>query len=140
MLIDKDSFPRVAVPSMNATHEEEIALINGLDDLISAKLAGEDVEAALAEAIEAFRQHVEQHFANEEALMQQFNFPVFPIHKGEHDRVRQLVHSICDNWQDSAGFEDFVEFIRVELPDWLNEHVSTMDMVTAHFLSEQGVT
>ena len=134
MNIQNIDLPQVAVPSMNATHTEELALLR---DLLSALDA--DDAARAAELATAFAVHVEEHFAREERLMEQYGFPPYPIHKGEHDRMRPLVAEMCAGADNAEGRARLAGFIREEFLPWLTSHVSTMDTATAHFLAMQGV-
>ncbi len=126
--------PRVAVASMNATHAEELAIIERL----LAALAEDDAAAAQA-AAEDFARHVEEHFSREERLMERHGFPPYPIHKGEHDRVRAVVAQACAGLDTAEGRERLKAFIERDFLPWLVNHVSTLDTATAHFLAMQGV-
>ena len=128
--------PQVAVASMNATHEEELALLRELAALLAdPDAAPEDLEKAIA----AFRDHVETHFSREEKLMETYGFPPYPIHRAEHDRMRRLVTELCYGWRTEAGRAALQRFVTQEFPDWLTQHVETMDFVTAQFLAMHGV-
>ncbi len=130
------SLPQVAVASMNATHEEELALLHALADLLAEPDAAPE---RLEEAVKAFRDHVEAHFSREEKLMETYGFPPYPIHRAEHDRMRHLVAELCDGWRTPEGRAALQRFVTQEFPDWLTQHVETMDFVTAQFLAMHGV-
>ena len=134
MTVQTLDLPQVAVASMNATHAEEVALLR---DLLSALDA--DDAARAAELATAFAVHVEEHFAREERLMEQYGFPPYPIHKSEHDRMRPVVAELCAGADSAEGRAALARFIREEFLPWLSSHVATMDTATAHFLSMQGV-
>ena len=119
---------------MNATHTEEVALLRDLLSALDADDAARAMELATALAV-----HVEEHFAREERLMEQYGFPPYPIHKSEHDRMRALVAEHCAGADSAEGRAALARFIREELLPWLNSHVATMDTATAHFLAMQGV-
>ena len=61
-------------------------------------------------------EHTVRHFAGEERLMEEYKFPPFPIHLSEH----------------VFALED----LRAAESNWLDERISTMDTVTARFLSK----
>ncbi len=133
-IIQGFDIPQVAVPSMNATHAEELDLLRNLLAALEA-----DDAARAAELATAFAVHVEEHFSREERLMEQHGFPPYPIHKSEHDRMRPMVAELCADVDDAAGRAALAHFIREEFLPWLSSHVATMDMATAHFLSMHGV-
>lgn len=126
--------PQVAVESMNATHAEELNLIAGL----LRSLEQDDVPGVM-QAATAFAVHVEEHFAREERLMEQYGFPPYPIHKHEHEQMRPLVAQACANVDTPQGREELRRFIEQQFLPWLENHVATMDTATAHFLAMQGV-
>ncbi len=136
MLIAKDAIPQVAIDIMNEVHDEEVVLLNDIDALIERRLSGEDVEEALGARIEELMEHVEFHFSNEERLMRETGVPVYPIHRGEHDRVRDELGAICADWRSEEGFARFAAYIRQTMPPWFANHVATMDTVTAHMMSQ----
>ncbi len=135
MLIEEGFIPVVALDVMNEVHDEEIELLNELDVLIAKREAGEDVEAELAAKINEFVAHVEFHFSNEENMMRETGVPVYPIHKGEHDRVRAELQEAVADWRSEAGFVLFASHIRHTIPQWFADHVATMDNVTAQMMS-----
>lgn len=136
MLIAKDSIPLVALDVMNEVHAEEIVLLNDLDALIGQRRSGTDVDEALGVKINELLQHVEYHFSNEERMMRETGVPVYPIHKGEHDRVRADLNMICADWRSDDGFARLTTYIRETIPAWFANHVATMDTVTAQMMSQ----
>jgi len=126
--------PQVMVPSMNATHAEEVEILQQL----AAALEAED-DAAIAAAADALAAHVEVHFSREEDNMRTHHFPPYPVHKGEHDRMRAIVREVCAGHGSPEGRETLKRFVNEEFPAWLNQHVSTLDTVTAQYLAMQGV-
>lgn len=125
--------PRVALASMNATHAEELDIIERL----LAALKADDAAATQAAARD-FLAHVEEHFSREERLMEQYGFPPYPIHKAEHERMRQQVARACAALDAPPGRAALLRFLREEFLPWLQGHVATMDTATAHFLAMQG--
>ena len=126
--------PEVAVASMNATHAEEMEILQRL----LAALASDTAEAAAA-AAEEFLRHVEAHFGREERLMEQYGFPPYPMHKGEHDQMRALVANACGDVGTAEGRARLRAFLERDFLPWLVNHVTTMDTVTAQFLAMHGV-
>ena len=84
-LIYAEQVEFMSVDAMQATHENEIAILNAIDKLAihveRGKATLEELEAKVNEYIE----HVNAHFANEEKLMQENDFPAYEMHKMAHD-------------------------------------------------------
>lgn len=91
--------------------------------------------AAFAAAFELFTQHLVDHFAREEALMKETNFFASSCHAGEHARVlnecaRQVEAA-------KAGRLMFAQaYLREQIPDWFQNHLATMDSVTANHIRQ----
>jgi hemerythrin len=135
MLIDKTRFPRVALDSMNAVHDEEIDSLNRLAELVAQRRQGEDVEPVIAQLLEAFLPHVEAHFRAEEEQMQAAGFPPYPVHKQEHDRVLAELHERYAIWRNRGDSTELERYLLEDVPSWFEQHVASMDLVTARFLA-----
>jgi len=137
-VVDKASIHLVEVDSMNTIHHEEADMLNELDELMRQHEAGTIDDARLDAKLDEFLHHMTAHFAGEEAQMRAIQFPPYPIHKSEHDfqigRARQLI----EEWKQSRNLAPLADYLRAELPQWLDQHIATMDKVTAHFFSMNG--
>ncbi len=140
MLMDKNQLPVVAIESMNKTHADEVDIINELYDLIASSLNGNSLDEELDRAISQFRDHVDHHFSSEEKLMEQSGFPAYSVHKGEHDRVRAVLFSIIDLWQETRIIQPLADYLENVHPNWAKNHIATMDTMTAHFISQSSRT
>ncbi len=130
-----DDIPVIAVGSMNDTHHEEVALVNTLGDLLRQADAGETDEVAISSALQQWLEHTEQHFAGENELMQKYGFPPYSIHAQEHASALENLRHTIDDWNADHSIEALSEYVFSTWPQWFNQHVSSMDFVTAQFLS-----
>jgi len=130
----QDQLPMVALASMNDTHLEEMLLINQLETLAQeAKL--EEIPKALQELLE----HTKIHFSNEEKMMSETNFPVFPAHKAEHDRHLHELESVINYFEKHQEPSAITAYIQGTLAPWLINHVQTMDTITAMHLQKNNM-
>ena len=129
------AIPEIAVASMNATHREEVELINQLGLLLEQAVSGKVDETAITEKLNEWVEHTRQHFESENRLMEEFAFPALPIHRNEHERVLSLIESLQKKWIETRNPEPLAEFIFTQWPQWFNMHVNSMDMVTAQFIN-----
>jgi hemerythrin len=121
------NYPQVALDFMNRDHAEFVSLRDKLLGLLSAQAPDAVVDTLLDELLA----HTRRHFAEEERLMQEANFPPYPVHKGEHDRVLDDMQARIGNWKqgrDAAALRDWLDRA---VGDWFSSHVGTMDFVTA---------
>jgi hemerythrin-like metal-binding protein len=73
------------------------------------------------------------HFKGEEVMMQEKNFPPYPFHKGEHDKVLSIMNDIFLKWKETNDIQVLKQYFIEELPQWLVQHIQSMDTVTAMF-------
>jgi hemerythrin len=134
-LIKKEAIPAVALTEMNDVHYEEIVIINQLHDIV---ISGSDNDL-ISEKLLELKDHTVAHFANEERLMQEHGFPPYPIHKYNHDMFLNEFALLVQNWESTKDTEPLKVFLETTLPEWLHNHISTLDTVTAMFLNEKIV-
>lgn len=127
-MIDPTHLPRVAMENMNDVHLEEVALINEIDAMLESDA---DVSAKLQELLA----HTREHFEGEETMMEEQNFPPYPFHKGEHDAALEQMQKVFADFSATGDKTALTRYIRETLPAWIDNHIKTMDTVTAVFLT-----
>lgn len=133
-LPDPSSIPLVALESMNQTHREEVEMVNHLADLLVKGVAGELDEKAITAQTQCWIEHTREHFARENRLMEQYGFPAYAVHRDEHERVLNLLEELQQDWLRQLSPYPLAEFLCNDWPAWFDNHVKTMDQVTAAFL------
>ncbi|KEA65666.1 hemerythrin-like metal-binding protein [Marinobacterium lacunae] len=127
--------PEVAVAFMNADHAQAVEVIEQLSALASPQGSlADSSRQAIKDLLEELFVHSRDHFAHEEREMQRSGFPAYPVHRGEHERVLVEMDQACRIWHSKGDLEGLRAYI-ASLSDWLVSHVSTMDRVTAEFVS-----
>ncbi len=134
-MIDFENVPKVALDFMNDDHEEATHITNELMGLVAADSVD---QAAVAESLAHLLAHCQNHFAREEAQMQQIQFPPYPVHKGEHERVLAEMAGELAAWQEEADLERLKHYLFATLTNWFIEHIACMDTVTAQFIVRMG--
>lgn len=110
---------------MDETHREFVDMYN--------RLAAAPAEEFLA-AMDAFIEHTEAHFAQENRWMEAVDFP--GCHRAEHERVLAVMHDIR---QRAARGDLFLGRRLVEeLPAWFDNHTNGMDAALAFHLNSVG--
>ncbi len=136
-LLPLDQIPLVSLESMNQTHREEVELVNRLAATVAAGIEGAADPADIASQLDGWVEHTRKHFARENELMQRHNFPAFPVHSGEHERILNLLEDLRRTWIESKALRPLALFLFEEWPAWFDNHVHTMDNVTASFIRQQ---
>jgi hemerythrin len=137
-LLPPEQIPQVSLESMNRTHREEVELVNRLAATVAAGITGDADSAEIASLLDDWLEHTRNHFARENELMVQYNFPALPVHSGEHERVLTLLEDLRRTWIESKALRPLALFLFEEWPAWFDNHVHTMDNVTASFIRQQG--
>lgn len=112
--------------SMDATHREFV-------DCVDAMLRVD--EGLLATALEAFAEHVQRHFAQEDLAMQQTGYESAGCHVDEHRAVLASLEEVRASLAD--GRFHVVRAFAHALADWFPEHARVMDMGLARWLDKQ---
>lgn len=131
---DWNALPNVAMPFMNAVHSDELALVSRLLTDLGNAADPANIDAQIA----AWVEHTKAHFAREERLMHEYDFFATPCHQGEHKTALLQLLGVQQQWlreRDTALLQDYIHHWR----EWLQQHISTMDFVTAQFLSQFDV-
>ncbi|MHC3994371.1 hemerythrin family protein [Thiomicrolovo sp. ZZH C-3] len=123
--------PKVAFDEMNSVHAEEVEQLNHIETLLDTAA----LETTLAVALEALFLHTREHFANEEQLMREVGFPAYDMHKAEHDRALNTFQLVMMEWRNRHDNRIIRDYICVDTPLWLQQHIATMDTVTANFIA-----
>jgi hemerythrin len=135
-LLTIDQVHHVAVDEMQHTHEEEIRMLNEIDALATIYENIPNVQAELENKLDTYIEHVKAHFANEERLMRLYEFPPYPMHKAEHDRVLHELDGIVIRWKQHGEIDAIISYLRQSI-DWIINHINTMDNMTAMYISQQ---
>jgi len=127
-------YPQVALDFMNRDHAEFVSLRNSLIAFLGGNSPDAEVDALLTELLA----HTKHHFAEEERQMQATHFPPYRMHKMEHDRVIADMELHGTNWMTGRDRNELKDWLENDVATWFVNHVSTMDMVTAHFITAQA--
>jgi hemerythrin len=130
---DKDmlEYPQVALAFMNHDHAEFVEMRGQL----LAALSGEGAIAEVDALLDRLMEHTRTHFGEEERQMREAQFPPYPMHKGEHDRVLAEMEARVAEWKQGRDAEALRGWLDKDVGDWFVNHVGMMDFVTARFIA-----
>lgn len=136
MLIEKQDMPYVAMEFMNEVHLEDIDIINEIFELILKYEKDHSLEnrTLLENRYKNWINHTVEHFKGEEVMMQEKKFPPYHFHKAEHDRALDKMKNTFNLWRQTDDVQTLKGYFIEELPQWLINHIKSMDTVTAMFL------
>lgn len=110
---------------IDAQHLEIADMLNQF----SAALHANDSHDALAERLSNVVAYVARHFAYEEQLMDQFQYPGTAPHKNAHQTLLDEVKSL-----ETRFLQGGEEFVLQWLKDWLLGHIGSSDRQLSEFL------
>jgi hemerythrin len=97
-------------------------------------LAQDQPDAALIDVkLDALIHHTTEHFERENRNMLIIGFRPYPVHKEEHDIALAGMQAVFDQWKSSRNLSTLRQYLE-DLSAWLQQHIATMDKITAHFL------
>jgi hemerythrin-like metal-binding protein len=123
----------VGIGSIDGQHQKLFSIAR---ELYSAMSAGQGKEA-LGRILDRLAQYTEVHFAHEERLMREHDFPGLADHKAEHDALKGQVRRFQQDFE--AGRVVLTVELLHFLRDWLQKHIMGSDQRYAPFLKQRLV-
>jgi hemerythrin len=113
---------------MDKEHQELVQQINVLFEAVRDK-RGKEVYADVVAMLESY---VREHFAHEEKLMQEYQFPGFAEHQQEHQNLMAAVQQLTSDHaaKDENAARKLLNFLRI----WLLEHIVKVDKEYGSFI------
>jgi hemerythrin len=131
-LIKLEDKLKLDIPEIDSQHETLIGLINLLHETM---LQGAD-RAALDGLLSQLLEHTRNHFAYEEQLMSQHNYPGYEAHKSDHSRLMQHLVDLTERYKNGELLLSFA--IVLELKGWAMVHIEKSDKQLGTFLNKQN--
>lgn len=122
----------VQIDEMDAQHKKWIYLINVLHDSLMDK----NYDVTPKSAIDEMLAYTRYHFEQEEALMQNINYPAFIEHKQLHANFIIELQSL--NVEINSGHIILRSQIMSILKNWLEDHITTVDRRYGEYISKTG--
>ena len=94
--------------------------------------------AAVGALFDFLGDYAAEHFAAEEQLMQESQFPGYNVHKAAHERfVRDLI-ALRRLHEESGASQAVVVKARTWLSEWLRSHIGIIDQGLARHLDKKS--
>jgi|GEM_PF-449209 len=124
------------VDEMQETHEDEIKILNEIESLAVDYSMDKSKRSLLEEKLDEYIAHVKEHFANEERLMEKYDFPSFEMHKMAHDMFLMDLSYAIKQWKEFGDIDKIINFI-YKSPEWIVMHINSVDAPTSMYLSQR---
>ena len=120
----------VGVAEIDCDHQRLLALLNDLHDAVEAGAGRE----ALGEVLDGLILYVSYHFAHEEGLFLQTNYPGYEKHRRQHEALTDTVKEIHEDFQSGAA-ETLPGEVLQFLKAWLYKHIMESDRAFGVYLN-----
>jgi hemerythrin len=124
---------RVNIAVLDQQHQQLIDTMNQLDQALRK---GEG-KAALDQVLDKLVEYALVHFATEESLMEQHQFPGLFSHRAQHEEFRKRLAEYLEAHK--AGKPGVPVSLLFFMQEWIKEHLSKTDKLYSAFLNARGV-
>jgi hemerythrin-like metal-binding protein len=123
----------IGIDQIDEQHKELVKMVNELHRAMKMKMGAKEAGQILTRLAD----YTVYHFANEETLFEQHQYPDRVAHKEYHDRLVAQVLEFKQEFEEgrAALSMDLMQF----LTDWLRDHIMKTDRAYAPFFKEKGV-
>ena len=119
---------------IDSQHQELIDRVNRLTE--NCKVGTEKLAAV--QTLGFLMDYTNIHFADEEKLQADNEYPLLEAHKGQHAAFVKAVEELQDMLEEEEGpSEAFVEAVKKNVVDWLLNHICVWDKQVAQFIREK---
>lgn len=123
----------VNVAALDRQHQKLFETVNELNRALRSG-AGND---ALDPILDQLMEYATVHFAAEESLMEQYEFPGLSTHRAQHEMFRQQIAVfLAEHTAAKPGVPVSLMFF---MQDWLKRHLLQTDKLYSAFLNARGV-
>lgn len=124
------------VDEMQETHEDEIKILNEVEKLAVQYSMDKSKLHQLEVKLDEYIAHVKEHFANEERLMEKYNFPSYEMHKMAHDMFLIDLSYAIKQWKDYGDIKKIINFV-YKSPEWIVMHINSVDAPTSAYIAQK---
>lgn len=127
----KDSFA-LGIPQIDKQHKE---LCDQIDKLFEAGSKGKGAEEVM-NVLNFLESYTLKHFADEEKLQQQINYPHYQAHKAKHNEFIGKITKMKKEATEKGVNLVMVISLNQMISNWLVEHIKSTDSDYAKYYSK----
>lgn len=123
----------VNIAALDRQHQKLFETVNELNRALRSGAANDALDPILDQLME----YATVHFAAEESLMEQYEFPGLSTHRTQHEMFRQQIAVfLAEHTAAKPGVPVSLMFF---MQDWLKRHLLQTDKLYSAFLNARGV-
>lgn len=124
----------VGHPEIDRQHRELITRFNNFLDACHQRKGKE----SLLELLGFLDSYVDEHFRQEERLMEQHAYPELPAHRAQHEEFRRRLALLQDELAPSGPTISVLIHTNKTLLYWLTTHIKQVDVRFGRFLQQRS--
>ena len=114
-------------------------LIEALNGLIDASHHGKGSEE-IFKTLDFLTGYTVMHFATEEKLQVDYDYPDYHIHKRYHDEFKGTVKELTEQLKEKGPTEELICTVSAVIGNWLLNHIRGDDFRMAAYVKSKGDT
>jgi hemerythrin len=113
-------------------------LFNLTSDLVNSCIDGKSADT-LGKTLGFLVDYTVKHFADEEALQLEYDFPDYEHHKKLHDDFKVTVGQLVEKFESDGSSKELADDVNSIVVRWLVQHIKTEDSkIAAHIRKQNG--
>ncbi|MDR0400406.1 MAG: bacteriohemerythrin [Treponema sp.] len=120
---------------VDSQHRQLIAALNAL---IEASAAGKSREE-IFETLDFLTAYTIKHFADEEKLQIDYDYPDYLVHKRYHDEFKAAVEEMAGQMRKEGPSEALISRVTAAIGNWLLNHIKGDDFRMAAYIKQSAI-
>ena len=120
--------------AIDTQHKQLVKSVNDLMVAISSGQGRESINSTMKFLID----YTLKHFADEEKMQQQYNYPDYPNHKKLHEAFKVTVSGLAKQLETEGATVGVVAKVNSNMGGWLINHIQREDKKIAEHIRKQG--
>lgn len=124
------------IPEIDSQHLNLVFLINEVYSIIESENIEDKHDKTLV-LIGKLLDYANYHFATEEKLFEENNYPSIESHKKKHEKFHLMITKYAELY--NGGILELIDMVEF-LTEWLFNHIAHEDKAFAHFVKNKKAT
>jgi len=126
-----DATLETGYPKVDNQHKQ---LVSAVNNLMQANESGKG-DKAVMETLDFLTGYAVKHFADEEQLQRDYEYPDYLNHKRIHDEFKLVVNEFCKRVKNEGPTTELINEVSSTIGAWLIHHIKGDDFLMAAYVS-----
>ena len=133
MQYEWDSLLETGNEKIDTQHKQLVATLNSLLETCYDK----DGHAELERTIDFLLAYTVKHFADEEALQKEYDYPDYPRHRQLHEEFKVVAVGFAEQLRNDGYSESLITEVYSCMGEWLVNHIRGDDLLLALYIKSK---